>query len=291
MCDGAGLLRRAAWNPKYKARSLVCAWALVCPTAALGEPAAANAEWPEFRGQSQQGFFDCVDVPTRWNRETNIVWKTAIAGVGWSQPVVHRGRVYLTTAVPQGDARVEVFETSKCIDVPISLRMLCVDIESGRIIWDKELGVVPPGTAIHPKNSHASPTPCIAGEHVFFHFGTHGTGCLDFDGNVVWKTRLEYEPQHGSGGSPVVVGDVLILNCDGKDKAFVLALSTKDGLERWRTPRPGDFGTQTFAFSTPLFVGGGGGARSSVQAATAYRPWIRAVARKYGECGFRNVFL
>jgi outer membrane protein assembly factor BamB len=68
----------------------------------------------------------------------------------------------------------------------------------------------------------------------------------------VWRARYRYESQHGSGGTPIVHGDLLIFNCDGNyEEAFVVALDTQTGKQRWRTQRrrPADQ-----AYTTPLVI-------------------------------------
>src|SRR5207237_4715046 len=129
-------------------------------------------------------------------------------GLGWSSPVVAAGRVYLTTAVPSGGEG----------DPDHSLRTLCLDAQTGRILWDKEVFVEKAGTvrAPHSKNSHASPTPLVADGRLYVHFGHLGTACLDLDGQVLWRqTELRYQAVHGNGGSPVLVDDLLVFSCDG----------------------------------------------------------------------------
>ena len=90
---------------------------------------------------------------------------------------------------------------------------------------------------INPKNSRASPTPVVEGDRVYVHFGADGTAALSTSGQVAWKARFPYESQHGSGGSPVLHGDLLIVNCDGGDSAFVVALDKRTGKVKWKTWR------------------------------------------------------
>src|SRR5690606_6058373 len=97
-----------------------------------------------------------------------------------------------------------------------SLRALCLSAENGMLLWNVQVFIQETGTAIHSKNSHASPTPISDGRNVFVHFGTHGTACLSTDGEIIWKNReLKYQPIHGNGGSPVLFDDLLIVICDG----------------------------------------------------------------------------
>ena len=105
---------------------------------------------------------------------------------------------------------------------------------------------------LNPKNSFASATPIIDGDRVYVHFGADGTAALSSTGDVLWRAHFPYESQHGGGGSPVLYGDLLIVNCDGNDvDAFVVAVDTRTGKERWRRQRrkPSDQ-----AYTTPLVI-------------------------------------
>src|SRR6202012_4231476 len=95
---------------------------------ALVLPPAGRADWPEFRGPSAQGLSD-AKLPTEWGPTRNVAWKVAGPGKGWSAPVVAGGRIYLTTAVPQGDAA----------NADLSLRTLCLNAKTGSTIWDVEV--------------------------------------------------------------------------------------------------------------------------------------------------------
>jgi outer membrane protein assembly factor BamB len=125
-------------------------------------------------------------------------------------------------------------------------------VNSGREVLNVEVFRVDRPTAIHGKNSRASPTPILDGDRVYVHFGSEGTAALTTTGEVLWRARLSYDSQHGSGGSPVLYRDLLIVNCDGNaGAAFVAALDRATGKIRWRTERrlPADQ-----AYSTPLVI-------------------------------------
>jgi outer membrane protein assembly factor BamB len=104
---------------------------------------------------------------------------------------------------------------------------------------------------LNPKNTRASPTPIVDGDRVYVHFGADGTAAIKTTGEILWKTRFDYQSQHGDGGSPVLHGDLLILSCDGDDVAFVVAVEAGTGRIRWKTPRRQPFGQ---AYSTPLVI-------------------------------------
>lgn len=203
---------------------------------ALSGATLAADDWPAFRGPTGQGHSAERGLPLEWSESKNIVWKTPITGRGWSSPVVAGGRVWVTTSTRERGA---------------SLRLLGVDVVSGREVVNVEVFRIGSAELLNSKNSHASPTPIVDGDRVYVHFGAEGTAALTTSGEILWKARFRYQSQHGMGGSPVLFGDLLILSCDGSDDAFVVALDTKTGKPRWRTGRrqPADQ-----AYSTPLIV-------------------------------------
>jgi outer membrane protein assembly factor BamB len=171
------------------------------------------------------------------------VWKQPIPGSGWSSPVLSRGKLYLTTALEQSPEAT-------------SLNALCVNASDGNILWNVEL-FKPDAAAVkrhHSKNGVASPTPILAGDRLYCHFGHLGTAALDLSGKVLWRqTHLAYKPQHGNGGSPVLVDDLLIFSCDATEDPFVVGLDRISGDIRWKTPRS-TTALKTFSFCTPTVI-------------------------------------
>jgi outer membrane protein assembly factor BamB len=212
-------------------------------------PAAAE-NWPEFRGPTGQGHYAGKSLPLEWGPATNVVWKQAIPGKGWSSPIVQDGRVYLTAAV--------AVPGSKTGD--LSLDALCVDAAKGTILWQTRVFLQDGAKApkIHNKNSHASPTPLSDGKRLYVHFGHQGTACLDLAGKVLWRSKeFGYAPVHGNGGSPALVDGRLVVSCDGGDKQFVAALETASGKLAWKTDRRSE-ALKRFSFSTPLAISADG---------------------------------
>jgi outer membrane protein assembly factor BamB len=211
---------------------------------------AVGGDWPQFRGPSGQGISSEKNLPAEWSTTKNVAWKVPVPGRGWSSPIVSKGRVYLTTAVkPEGADGNER-----------SLRAMCLDAKTGKTLWDVEVfHQTDAGTQrIHGKNSHASPTPLTDGKHLFVHFGPQGTACLTLDGKPVWKRKIAYRPQHGNGGSPILVDGVLFFSCDGLSEPFVIALNAATGKTVWKRDRPEVDNVKTFSFATALSIDAGG---------------------------------
>ncbi|WP_240928223.1 PQQ-binding-like beta-propeller repeat protein [Thalassoroseus pseudoceratinae] len=213
-------------------------WVLVWPT--MGQ----SANWPEFRGPTGEGIATVSGLPVEWSPDKNVVWKTPVPGLGWSSPIVLGEQIFLTTAVGAEDDQ----------SGPQKLRVLSFDVATGKPNWNVEV-FAPRDTSMHKKNSHASPTPITDGEHIFVHFGAYGTAALTTDGKVLWRqTGIDYRMQHGTGGSPILVDDLLVFSCDGSDVQFVVALDKSTGKIRWKKDRPAIKNSRKFSFSTPLAI-------------------------------------
>jgi len=233
----------------------------------------SGSDWPQFRGPTGQGHSDEHNLPLTWSETANIRWKVAVPGRGWSSPVIQGDRIWLTTATEDGK----------------SLRALAFNRQSGAVEQNVEVFRLKSTKLTNSKNSFASPTPIIDGDHVYVHFGAFGTACITQSGEIVWKTRLEYDNgQHGTGGSPVLYQDLLIVSCDGNELQFVVALDKLTGKVKWKKPREG-----YQAYTTPLIVSLPGGDQvisPGAFRAVAYEPrsgkelW----QVRYGE-GFSNV--
>ena len=206
---------------------------------------AGDEVWPDFRGPSHDGCAIEADVPLVWSETENVRWKTAIRGRGWSTPVVAGGLGWMTSASPDGR----------------QLYAIAVDVETGEIAHSKLVFTVEKPESVNALNSYASPSPVIDGSRVYLHYGTYGTAALDrASGEVLWKRRdLRCDHEEGPGSSPVLFGDLLILNVDGRDVQYVVALRRDSGETVWRAdrtaPRLDSIGPGSRkAFSTPIAV-------------------------------------
>ena len=187
----------------------------------------AGDHWPQFRGSEGNGHSDARDLPLQWSETQNVIWKTAIHDRGWSSPVVFGKQIWLTTATRDGH----------------NLYALCLDRDTGRIIRDLKLFDVEHPQFAHSFNTYASPTPVIENGRVYITFGSPGTACIDTNTfQVLWQRRdLECNHFRGAGSSPILFRDLLIMNFDGSDHQFVIALDKRTGKTVWQTKRSIDF--------------------------------------------------
>ncbi|MBI1372561.1 MAG: PQQ-binding-like beta-propeller repeat protein [Phycisphaera sp.] len=210
---------------------------------------ARGVVWPQWRGPGGQGITPKANVPLEWGASKNVTWKTAIHGTGYSSPVIEGDRIWVTTseevAADEADAkeRLKVNTGNQPLNLAAEVRFfaVCVDAKSGKVLHDIELLKQERPQWVHRLNSYASPSPVIEPGRLYCHFGTFGTACVDTaSGKVLWTNR-EHPIMHenGPGSSPVLVGDRLIIHCDGSDKQYIAALDTKTGKTAWRTDRSG----------------------------------------------------
>lgn len=207
-------------------------------------------EWPQFRGPQGEGFSDHQQVPVRWSETEHVVWKTALHDRGWSSPVAwDESTVWCTTATPDGQR----------------MALLGVDFATGRLVHDIHLFDNDKVSEIHATNSYASCTPTVDEDHVYAHFGSYGTACVDSrTGQVVWQRRdLPCEHFRGPGSSPILFDDLLIIHYDGFDYQYVVALDKRTGRTVWKRDRDIEYGTDDGdlkkAFCTPLLIRVGDG--------------------------------
>jgi outer membrane protein assembly factor BamB len=198
----------------------------------LTGPAAngAKAWWPQFRGPNSSGLGE-GRAPVHFGPNQNVRWKTPV-GSGLSSPIIWEGRIFLT----EFDSATRQFAT------------LCIDRRTGKILWRRT--VAPEQIErVHELSSPAGATPATDGERVYVYFGSYGLVSYDLDGNLKWERRLPLpENPYGAVASPIVAGELLVLNHQGKD-AYLLGVNRRDGRTVWKTDRS----QFQYGWSTPLY--------------------------------------
>lgn len=220
-----------AYSPLLNRRLFLLLHGLV-----LFATATSNAEnWPQFRGPTGQGHSTETDLPLKWSATENIAWRTELPGQSWSSPIVWGDYVFVTTATDEGE----------------SCRVLALDRKSATLLWNKEVfkQVL---RRKEGRNTYATPTPAVDGERVYACFGDGTFAALSFSGDIAWTNRsYPHYSQHGLASSLILHRGLLIMARDGSsdgedkglgwqkpwDQAFILALDTRTGQERWKARR------------------------------------------------------
>lgn len=225
----------------------------------------ATPNWPQWRGPGGLGISTEKNLPAEWSATKNIKWKTSIAGLGHSSPVVWGNRVFLTTAIEgsvvPGAKAVKHMDGDKEFLHPDSIgadhkqsfKVICLNAATGKILWEQTAFEGAPYDNRHRKSSFASATPATDGKLVYAFFGTEGLYAYDMNGKLAWKADLGKlgTVGMGTGTSPILYENLVIMQCDEENGAasFIVALDKKTGKEVWRTPRK-----VQVSWATPILV-------------------------------------
>ncbi len=204
----------------------------------------AQDNWPQFRGPGGSGS-SAKPLPVKWDEKTNIIWMAEIPGRGWSSPIIWGDQVFVTAVLNDKTppSRPGLYVQDLIGKIPPGehvWKLVCLDFNSGKILWDRTVHQGKPNGPIHIKNSYASETPATDGKHVFVYFGNLGVSCFDMAGKHVWTRKLETVRTKlgwGTAASPIVHGEHVYIVNDNEDKSYLLALNKTTGAEVWKTPR------------------------------------------------------
>ncbi len=216
-------------------------------------PANADGHWPSFRGERAQGIAEGHATPVHWNVEENqnLLWRTAIPGLGHSSPVVWGNQICLTTAISgqaEPELRVGLYGDIAPVEDETSHRfeVLCLDKTSGKILWRQVAHEGVPQIKRHPKATHANSTPATDGKTLVASFGSEGLYAYDMQGKLRWKKDLGKldsafymvpTAQWGFASSPILHDGKIIVQADVLQNSFLAAFDALDGRELWRRER------------------------------------------------------
>lgn len=267
---------------------LICLLAL-CTLCLAPADVRADENWPQWRGPLGTGAAPKSDPPITWSESKNIRWKVALPGKGHSTPVIWGDRIFLTTAIPYGEALPPKHSTAPGTHdgVPVTHKhefvVLAVNRLNGKILWQKTVIKKLPHEGGHYTGSLASNSVATDGQHVFAFFGSHGLYCLDMQGNVKWEKQFgEMQTKHGHGesASPVLYGDKVFVNWDQDGPCFIAAFDKLTGKQLWKIDRD-----EETSWSSPLIVENAGQGQLIVAGTKRVRGYDPADGKVIWECG------
>ena len=235
---------------------------------------AADPSWPQFRGPASNPVGEDKKLPTHWSKTENIEWAASIPGRGWSSPIAQGGKVYLTTVTTEGKSKspqmgteysneyaaelmkqgldmktVMAKVTARDMELPDEVMLhyflYCLDLKTGAVVWKTEFYTGHPPGGRHRKNSFTSETPVTDGKALYVYIANLGLYAFDLKGKPLWVTPLEMNPIYfdfGTGGSPALNANQLVILSDNQKHQYVAAYDTATGKQIWQTDR--DIGEQ-----------------------------------------------
>ena len=206
-----------------------------------------GADWPRFRGPNGTGVDESsTNLPTEFNPSKNVRWKAA-APFGRTSPILASNRLYLTAS--EGDLLIT----------------LCYNATDGKLLWRRDV------KSIHKQkvfraNDAASPSAAADGQNVYVFFPDLGLISYTKDGKERWRHALgPFDNFYGMASSPVVEGDLLLLQCDHNAGSFLLALDKNSGKQRWKTERAG----MAMGWSVPIITNPADGQKQIIVTGTS----------------------
>ncbi len=200
-----------------RAPAFLAAFLILGAGPALGADPSTGTDWPQFRGLQQNGVSPEKGLLRSWPEGgPKVLWKKPI-GSGFSN-VAAVGDALYTMAV-EGESEM-------------AYRLRASD---GEVVWRSPVGPLFPEVFGDGPRS----TPLVEKDVVYVLSATgrlHAFGTKD--GSRLWEMDLVKElgsatPQRGFGSSPLIDGDLLLLQAGGSEGRAVVALDKKTGRVRW----------------------------------------------------------
>lgn len=204
---------------------------------AVNSAATVTAEnWPQWRGPEGTGISHEKKLPKTWGTNQNIRWKVSLPEPGNSTPIVWQDRVFITQSIEN------------------RRNIMCFNRTNGSLVWQS--GVAAEKEPTHETNPYCSGSPATDGESVFASFGSAGIYCYDFEGKERWHRDLgKQSHMWGVGTSPVIYGNLCILNFGPGDRTILAALNKKTGETVWQHEESGGKSDKYIgSWATPLLV-------------------------------------
>ncbi len=176
-----------------------------------------TASWPQWRGPGRAGISSETGLAASWPEGGPAeLWRRPL-GQGFSGIIVDAGRLY-TQFGAGGDAFLGCFSAA-----------------DGSEIWR-----VRTGSSFRDSYGNGPRATPTLDKNVVYALSSSGDllAASAVDGAIVWKLDLRESfgakpPRWGLSGSPLVEGDLLIVNSGGGEGKSILALDKKTGELRW----------------------------------------------------------
>jgi outer membrane protein assembly factor BamB len=204
-----------------------------------------ESNWPAWRGPLADGIAPKSNPPVSWSESTNIKWRAAIPGKGYSTPIVWGNYIFVTTAISKGG--VPGSET-----MPYLFSVVALNRADGNILWERTVAEEEVPDRIHETASQASNSSVTDGKNLYAYFGSRGLFCIDFKGNIIWKRdfgQMEKRNNFGEGSSPVVYDNKIVVQWDHEGQSEIYCLDKSTGKDLWKKERD-----ESSSWSTPFIL-------------------------------------
>jgi outer membrane protein assembly factor BamB len=165
-----------------------------------------------------------------------------VSGLSHASPIVWGGRVYVLSATGEGSrldrtAEGVVFAADR---VRHEWRLQCLDAGDGGTIWSRVVHSAVPMQARHVRGTYANATPATNGRVIVASLANEGLFAFDMEGRTLWRVEMRPPAADHSldpASSPVIAGNVVIVQNDWRSGSFAAAYELSTGREKWRAAR------------------------------------------------------
>lgn len=187
----------------------------------VSDGADRTGAWARFRGPEGSGVAEGQKPPVVFGPDNNVKWKVPIPS-GLSSPVIAGDNLVLT-ALEDGKLLTIAYRRS-----------------DGKEAWRADAAAKKIEPFHKTEGSPAASTPAADGERIVSYFGSCGLICYDLAGNQLWKFEIpavDMPSGFGSGVSPILVDNTVVLVRDEMKDARILALDAASGKLKWEKKR------------------------------------------------------
>ncbi len=202
-----------------------------------GVSVAGASDWPQWRGPNRDGISRQTGLLKEWpDGGPRVLWRVPL-GEGFSGISVARGRVYTMFSEEDGEF------------------VICLDASNGKEIWRFRSD-----STYYEYEGGNGPraTPTIDGE-LLFTVSAKGRfyALSSVSGKKVWSYDLikdfkSYMPKWGFSSSPLVEGNLLLVEVGGNNGKFIVAFDKTNGDVLWSSH------TDKLGYASPISVTIGG---------------------------------
>jgi outer membrane protein assembly factor BamB len=213
--------------------------------------------WVHWRGPTLDGVAGiAAKPPVEWNAKKNIAWVVDLPGEGSATPIVLGDQIFVLSAEKtdrKSPSPIAVDQRARTVPDEHFYRFVVTSLDrySGKLRWQRTAIEQVPHEGRHNTHTYAAGSPTTDGRNLFVSFGSRGLFCYSLEGELKWqvdlgdmRTRLGW----GEAITPVLAGDLLIVNWDQEDESFLVALNKLTGDTVWKASRTGE----VTSWNTPL---------------------------------------
>ena len=211
-------------------------WCLVGAVLSAEADDHSTAKWAQWRGPNRDGISSETGFLKSWSQEgPKVVWHIPF-GDGYSGISIAQGKVY--TMAAEGDDEF----------------VICLDASNGKEVWRFRSGA----KFTEQRGDGPPSMPTVHGDSVFA-LGAEGKlyALNARDGTQLWSHNFVAEfdskiPTWGFSSSPLIEGNLVLVEAGGKDGKSIVAFDKKSGDVVWTTH------TDEVGYSSPIAIDFGG---------------------------------